>query len=152
MYAMIFMLVDRQAAYMYSHLLPQGQSIYILSRGFAPQSPQEKGGESVPRQRGKQLNIRLSEEEVTRLKSLVEKSKLKQSEYLRRSILDRKITVIEGFPEFSTELKRIGVNLNQLTKAVNYGQIYDCTKELNEMHEELREVWQSLSDFLRKVK
>ena len=106
----------------------------------------------MARQRIKQLNLRLSEEEVTRLLSLVDKSRLTQSEYLRRSILEKKITVIEGFPEFSSELKRIGINLNQLNKAVNYGQILDCTKELEEIHEELREVWQSLSAFLHKAK
>lgn len=39
------------------------------------------------------------------------------------------------------ELKRIGNNLNQLTKLVNEGRIIDCRKELGDIQKEIDKSW-----------
>lgn len=100
----------------------------------------------LPRLRSKQLNIRLSEEEIKRIEKLVAKSKLSQSDYLRNCCLDKDIIVIEGLKEVHTELHKIGINLNQIAKAVNEGEIKDCSRELNELQKELGEIWRLLRD------
>ena len=46
------------------------------------------------------------------------------SMYLRDCALDKKIVVVKGVDEVANELRKIGNNLNQLTRAVNAGYCY----------------------------
>lgn len=101
------------------------------------------------RSRPKQIVIRASEKEFDRIKRKVEKSKLTQNEYLLKSVLDKEIIVIEGIKDLTIELKRIGNNLNQLTRAVHEGKV-NCSKELSEVNEEMKEVWQLLRQLIQK--
>lgn len=101
------------------------------------------------RTRPKQIVIRANEKEFERIKNRVEKSKLTQNEYLLRSVLDKEIIVIEGMKDLTIELKRIGNNLNQLTRAVHEGKA-NCSKELSEINEEMKDVWQLLRQLIQK--
>lgn len=103
----------------------------------------KSGADKMNRKRPKQIVIRASEQEFEKIKKNVEKSGLTQNEYLLRCALNKKITVIEGLPELVLELKRIGNNLNQLTKAVHEGKA-NCSQELNDINKELKGVWQLL--------
>jgi hypothetical protein len=93
------------------------------------------------RTRQKQVVIRLTEKEKERLSTKVAKSKLKQQEYMIRALLDKDITVIEGIEELNIQLRKIGNNLNQLTRSVNQGRI-NCGSEVEELTKEVRELWQ----------
>jgi len=101
------------------------------------------------RVRPKQIVIRASEKEFERIKRKVEKSKLTQNEYLLKSALDKEIIVIEGMRDLTIELKKIGNNLNQLTRAVHEGKA-NCSKELSEINEEMKEVWQLLRSLTQR--
>ncbi len=101
------------------------------------------------RSRPKQIVIRANQKEFERIKGRVEKSKLTQNEYLLRSVLDKEIIVIEGMKDLTIELKRIGNNLNQLTRAVHEGKA-NCSKELSEINEEMKEVWQLLRSLTQR--
>lgn len=101
------------------------------------------------RARPKQIVIRANEKEFEKIKNKVAKSKLTQNEYLLKSALNKEIIVIKGIRELTIELKRIGNNLNQLTKAVHEGKV-NCSKELNEVNEEMKEVWQLLRQLTQK--
>lgn len=101
------------------------------------------------RKRPKQIVIRASEKEFERIKSKVAKSKLTQNEYLLKSALDKEIIVIDGIKDLTMELKRIGNNLNQLTRAVHEGKA-NCSKELSEINEEMKEIWQSLRQLIQR--
>ena len=41
------------------------------------------------------------------------------SDFVRDCIFEKDIVIVKGLDEFSNELRRIGNNLNQLTRAVN---------------------------------
>ena len=101
------------------------------------------------RKRPKQLVIRLSEEELAKVKMKVEKSKLKQNEYIKKCLMNKEIYVVEGINELILQMKYIGNNLNQLTRAVHEGKA-DCSKELQEIQKELSETWQSLRLLIQK--
>lgn len=101
------------------------------------------------RKRPKQIVIRASEKEFEKIKNKVAKSKLTQNEYLLKSALDKEIVVIEGLKDLTIDLKRIGNNLNQLTRAVHEGKAH-CSKELSEINEEMKEVWQLLRQLIQK--
>lgn len=101
------------------------------------------------RKRPKQLVIRLSEEELAKVKMKVEKSKLKQNEYIIKCLMNKEIYVVEGINELILQMKYIGNNLNQLTRAVHERKA-DCSKELQEIQKELSETWQSLRLLIQK--
>ena len=71
----------------------------------------------------KRLNCRVSEDEYKRFEKKVEKSKLTKSEFMRKAILEKEIIVIDDIKELVLEMKAIGINLNQLTRKVNSGEI-----------------------------
>ncbi len=101
------------------------------------------------RSRPKQIVIRASDEEFDKIKSNVKKSKLKQNEYMLKCCLDKEINVVEGMHEVTVELKRIGNNLNQLTREVHQGRA-NCKNELGEIQKELGETWQLLRLLIQK--
>lgn len=101
------------------------------------------------RTRPKQIVIRATEEEFNQIKKKVKKSKLTQNKYLLQSALDKDIIVIEGLKDLVIETKRIGVNLNQLTKLANQGKV-NCKEELEGINKELVEVWQLLRQLIQK--
>jgi len=75
-----------------------------------------------------------------------------QSEYIRKCVLDKKITVIPGVRDLIVDLKRIGNNLNQLTPKVNAGEVTVLGDNLKEINDDLATTWDSLSRVIRKVK
>ncbi|WP_443662416.1 plasmid mobilization protein [Clostridium sp.] len=95
------------------------------------------------RTRPKQILIRVSELELNAIKLKVTESKINQNEYILRCLLDKEIVVIDGLKEQMVEVRRIGNNLNQLTRAVNEGRT-NCGEELKDINQELKKVWQLL--------
>lgn len=95
------------------------------------------------RTRPKQIVIRLNDEEYEAIKKKIERSKMSQQEYLIRACTNKPIVVIDGVMELTSELKRIGNNLNQITRACHEGKA-DCKDEVAVIEKELGEVWQLL--------
>lgn len=93
--------------------------------------------------------FRVNEKEKEQILKKVKRSKLNQNEYLLKCALDKEIYVIDGLHEMTIELKRIGNNLNQITRAVNEGQA-NCSEELGEIKKELGETWQLLRSLIQK--
>jgi hypothetical protein len=102
------------------------------------------------RERSKQLNIRLTETEIESLQKKIKKSKLSQSEYIRKSILEKNIIVIDEIKGLMVELKRVGNNLNQVTRMINTGEVKD-SKELEQIKSNLEIVWNEVINALKKV-
>lgn len=100
------------------------------------------------RKRQKQIVIRATEKEFQQIKNKVKKSKLTQNKYLLKSALDKEINVVEGIKDLVIETKRVGINLNQLTKLANQGKV-NCSSELQEINKELIEVWQLLRQLIQ---
>lgn len=98
----------------------------------------------------KRLNCRVSEEEYKSFEKKVEKSKLTKSEFMRKSILEKDIIVIDEVKELVLQMKAIGINLNQLTRKVNSGEVENI-KELQEIKIELDKVWIEVLKALKKV-
>lgn len=104
----------------------------------------------MPREREKQIKFFVTEKELEKIRLNVTKSKLSQSDYLRKAALKKDIIAIEGLKELTAELKRIGNNLNQLTKSVHEGKA-NCSMELSGINEEMKEVWQLLRQLIQKA-
>lgn len=77
------------------------------------------------------------------IRQKAEKAKMNLSEYMIASSLNTNIIVEKDNSEYITELRRIGNNINQITKNVNQGIIKEIN--LNEVKKELNKIWQLLS-------
>lgn len=95
------------------------------------------------RKRNHQIAFRLDDEEYTRFISRLRASTMAQEEYLRELSIGQPITILEGFTEAVKELKRIGANVNQLSRAVNGGKT-NAAAETEELVKEVRKLWQLL--------
>ena len=73
--------------------------------------------------RPKSVAFRLSESEFSQLQERIKNSGMTSQEFLLRSALDKPILEKSVYREFLLELRRQGVNLNQLVRACNVGNI-----------------------------
>jgi len=86
------------------------------------------------------ITIRMKDDDYNLFRRLADKSQLSQTEFIRRAVLSNGVTVIPGIADLIPELKRIGNNLNQITRAVNKG--YSVEAERAELtHQRLHYVF-----------
>jgi len=95
------------------------------------------------------MKFRATEEEKDRIIKKVDASDLSISEYLRRCALEKQIVAVNGLDDVARELRAIGNNLNQITRAVNSG--YVRAVDLQETEEVLGQLWQSLNSLQQSV-
>lgn len=96
------------------------------------------------------LSCRVTPEQKEEIEYKAYSSYRTLSMYLRDCALDKKIVVINGVDEVASELRKIGNNLYQLTRAVNSGYAYEV--DLRETREELKRIWQSLNSITQEVR
>jgi hypothetical protein len=105
----------------------------------------------MSRKRKNLVGFWLDDNEYLSLKNKISMSGLTCSGYLRKSALDKNITVIPGIRDLIIELKRIGNNLNQITHLANEGSLTILGDNLKNIKEGLKEVWESLAKTLKKI-
>ena len=66
----------------------------------------------------KKINIRLTEKEKSIIESKAKKLNMTITKFIVSSCLKDKIVIINGLDKVDTELRRIGNNINQLTRLV----------------------------------
>lgn len=98
--------------------------------------------------KNRHFNFRVNEKEYNKIKSKIEKSKLNTSEYLLRTAMNKEIIVIDGLDEIIKQLRRIGNNMNQLTKLCNQGRIKNIN--LEDVKKEMKSIWQLLNLLIQK--
>lgn len=71
----------------------------------------------------------------------------KLSSFIRLSVLDKQIVIVDGVKDFNKQLLKIGNNLNQLTILAHKGNI--STVNLNETKEVLTNIYKELTRIRR---
>ena len=94
------------------------------------------------------FNFRVNEKEYNKIKSKIEKSELNTSEYLLKTAMNKEIIVIDGLEEIIMQLRKIGNNINQLTKLCNQGRITNIN--LEDVKKEMKSIWQLLNLLIQK--
>lgn len=89
------------------------------------------------------IEIRLTPEEKARIINNSVKAKTTISDYMIRSATNNEIVVIDNLDELINQLRKLGNNVNQLTKLAN-GRVITCV-ELEGVKKELSRIWQSLN-------
>ncbi len=96
------------------------------------------------------LSFRVTPEEKQKIVEKAFTSYREPSMYLRDCALQKQIVVIPGAEQIAVELRRIGNNLNQLTREVHAGFVSEI--DLTETREELKTVWRSLNALLQAAR
>ena len=71
----------------------------------------------------KKFAFRVNENDLSAIRTKAEQAKMTVTDYLVACALGKKIIVVEGLPEVTSQLKAVGRNLNQLTTLANMGRI-----------------------------
>ena len=75
------------------------------------------------RKRNISIPIRVTEKELSVIDRKAARARLTRTEYLITCALGKEITLIEDLKPILADLRRIGNNLNQLTRLANMGKI-----------------------------
>lgn len=97
----------------------------------------------MARKKSVQFLIRTDEHDAQTLRQKITSSGLSQQDYLLKSALEARITNPMVYRELLIEYKRQGNNLNQLTRAVNFGSPIspELMQLVNSLKEERDVVW-----------
>ena len=87
--------------------------------------------------------IRVTKQEKERLIKKSQEAEMSLSEYMIEQALERDIIVVEDVKNLVYELRKIGNNINQLTRLANSGMIK--VVYLDEAKEELKKIWRGLT-------
>lgn len=96
----------------------------------------------------KKINIRLTEKEKSIIEVKAKKLNMTITKFIVSSCLKDKIVIINGLDKVDTELRRIGNNINQLTRLANEKII--TVVDLKELRMEVNNLWQLLRQLVQK--
>ena len=105
----------------------------------------------MSRKRKNLVGFWLDDNEFLSLKNKISQTNLTCSSYLRKCILEKNFTVIPGIRDLVIEIKRIGNNLNQITRSVNEGSLTILGDNLKNIKDDLGLVWENLAETLKKI-
>ena len=90
------------------------------------------------------VTVRLSDSELTDLKKRIKLSGFNQQQFLTRAIFNKAMIDKEQLHSLLIELRREGVNLNQIARACNTYKVLDDEQRIKQTIEKLEALWQSL--------
>ena len=105
----------------------------------------------MSRKRKNLIGFWLNDTEYLSLKNKISSTNRTRSDYLRKCSQGKNITVIPGIRDFTIELKRIGNNLNQITRLANEGSLTIIGDNMKNINEDLKTVWGKLAATLKKI-
>jgi len=105
----------------------------------------------MARKRNYPVTVWLDEKELILLKDKVSKTYFYRSDYIRKCSLGKNITVVPGIRDLIIEFKRIGSNLDKITRSVNRGTLTVLGDSLKDIKEDLKIVWGKLAVVMKKL-
>ncbi len=93
--------------------------------------------------RTEKITFRVTPSELKCIQKKFEGTNHNLSGFVRASVLNKEIIVMEGIEELAKQLRAVGRNLNQLTILAHKGRIK--SPKLYEIENKLDEVWKAVS-------
>lgn len=97
----------------------------------------------------KQIHIRLTKDDYDDIKERSQKANLTMTDYILKSALNKKIVVIVGYKEIFNEIRKIGININQIARNCNMGLIQQS--DIEEIQTYMEQIWQLLRYSQEKI-
>ena len=101
------------------------------------------------RKRNRVVPVRFSDHELSVIDANAKRAKMSRTEYLVSAGMDKPIVILDDLKPMLAELRRIGNNINQLTRKANGGEIY--VVGLTEINEQLGAVAAGLVAIQKEV-
>lgn len=105
------------------------------------------------RTENKQINFRVSEDEFQRLQEMASRVGMSVPAFCKEKAKGSKIKAPkvdrEGAFQIAKELRRIGININQIAKYLNSGQSVS-EGQINGLEGELHNIWQLFNSAIQK--
>ena len=79
----------------------------------------KRNEKDIKRTRNKSFNLRFSEKEFELLNEKIKKSKLNRTDFILKCIENKDVFIIENLTETIVEIRKQGVNINQMARAIN---------------------------------
>jgi len=107
----------------------------------------------MPRKRNYPITIWLNEKELILLKDKISKTPYLRSDYIRRCSLEKDITVIPGIRDLIIEFKKIGSNLDKISRLIDNdsGNQIILSDDIKSIKEDLKKTWAKLAVVMRKI-
>jgi hypothetical protein len=107
----------------------------------------------MPRKRNYPITIWLNEKELILLKDKISKTTYLRSDYIRRCSLDKNITVIPGIRDLIIEFKKIGSNLDKISRLIDKdsGAKIALSEDLKIIKDDLKTTWAKLAAAMKKI-
>jgi len=105
----------------------------------------------MARKRNYPVTVWLDEKEWMILKDKIAKTYFCRSDYIRKCSLGKNITVVPGIRDLIIEFKRIGSDLDKITRSVNSGTLTVVGDNLKSIKEDLKTVWGKLAGVMKKI-
>lgn len=105
----------------------------------------------MPRNRNRQLSFRLTEREFAAFEKKCIASGLSKTEFFLKLLKSSKIQVFQfgdSIKDLHHELRKIGVNINQIAYLVNIGRDVQAKYELHQITRQYEETLNRLNHFL----
>lgn len=106
----------------------------------------ELGSQEGKNKKNNVVHFRPTDEVYEKIVANARQSNMKIGTYVAKTYEGGQINVIEGLPEFTIELRRIGVNLNQMTKLCHLGKIK--SPDLKPIQNTINEIYIKLNRML----
>jgi hypothetical protein len=107
----------------------------------------------MPRKRNYPITIWLNEKELILLKDKISKTPYLRSDYIRKCSLKKNITVIPGIRDLIIEFKKIGSNLDKISRSID-NESDDkiiLSGDLKSIKEDLKKAWAKLAVVMKKI-
>ena len=101
------------------------------------------------RKRNHVVPIRFSDHELLVIDANAKRANMSRTEFLVSAGMNKPIVILDDLKPMLSELRRIGKNVNQLTRKANSGEVY--VVGLNEINEQLGEVASGLYMIQKEV-
>ena len=107
----------------------------------------------MARKRNYPVTIWLDEKELILLKDKVSKTPYLRSDYIRKCSLDKNITVIPGIRDLIIEFKKIGSNLNKISRLMDNdsGAQIMLSEDFKTIKEDLKTTWAKLATVMKRI-
>lgn len=91
-------------------------------------------------------SLRMTEDEHKKIQDKAFESHKSLNDYIKTSALGKDIIIVEGLKDLTLEIKRIGININQISKKLNQdNNLTEKEKEI--LLNEGKKIWQLLKQF-----
>jgi len=105
----------------------------------------------MARKRNYPVTVWLDEKELVLLKDKISKTYFCRSDYIRKCSLGKDIKVIQGIRDLIIEFKRIGSDLDKITRSVDCDTSAMLGDSLKDIKEDLKKEWGELAGVMKKL-